>query len=49
MVRKGKPSERETESLLMAAQNNAIRTNYVKTKVDNTQQNNKYSLCEIQI
>ena len=28
---------RETESLLIAAQNNAIRTNHIKAKIDNTQ------------
>ena len=26
--------KRETESLLIAAQNNAIRTNYIKEKID---------------
>ena len=36
---------RETESLLKAAENNAKRTNYVKAKIDKTQQNNKYRLC----
>ena len=35
----------ETESLLIAAQNNAIRTNYVETKIDNMRQNRKYRLC----
>ena len=29
--------KRETKSLLIAAQNNAIRTNYIKTKIDKTQ------------
>ena len=29
----------ETESLLIAAQNNAIRTNNIKTRIDKTQQN----------
>ena len=28
--------KKETESLLKAAQNNAIRTNYVKVKIDKT-------------
>ena len=28
----------------MAAQNNAIRTNYVKAKIDKTQQNRRYGL-----
>ena len=36
-LRKGK-IKRETESLLIAAQNNAIRTNYVKAKINQTQQ-----------
>ena len=31
--------KRETESLLIAAQNNAIRTDYDKAKIDKTQQN----------
>ena len=35
---------RETESLLITAQNNAIRTNYNKAKIDNTQQNSKCRL-----
>ena len=35
----------ETESLLMAAQNNAIRTNHIKARLDKTQQNNKSRLC----
>ena len=35
----------ETESLLTAAQNNAIRTNYVKAKIDKTPQNSKCRLC----
>ena len=30
--------KRETESLLILAQNNAIRTNYIKVKIDNMQQ-----------
>ena len=36
---------RETESLLIPTQNNAIRTNYIKAKIDNTQQNSKFKLC----
>ena len=43
-LRKGN-LKRETESLLQAAQNNAIRTNYVKAKIDKTQQNSKCWLC----
>ena len=34
--------KRETESLLIAAQNNAIRTNYVKAEIDNWQENSKF-------
>ena len=35
---------RETESLLIAAQNNAIRTNYVKAKIDKAQQISRCTL-----
>ncbi len=35
----------ETESLLIAAQNNAIRTNHTKARIDKTQQNSKCMLC----
>ena len=38
------PTKRETESLLIAAQINAIRTNYIKAKIDDKQQNNRCSL-----
>ena len=31
--------QRETESIFIEAQNNAIRTNYIKAKTDNTQWN----------
>ena len=37
--------KRETESLLIAAQNNAIRINHIKAKIDKTQQNSKCWLC----
>ena len=37
--------KRENEYLLMAAENNAIRTNYFQAKVNITQQNNKSGLC----
>ena len=37
--------KRETESLLIAAQNNAIRTNHIKAKIDETQQHSKCRLC----
>ena len=37
--------KRETESLLIAAQNNAVRTNHIKARIDKTQQNSKCRLC----
>ena len=43
-LRKGK-LERETESLLKAAQDNAIRTNHIKARIDKRQQNSKCTLC----
>ena len=43
-LRKGN-LKRETKSLLMAAQNNAIRTNHIKARIDKTQQNSKCRLC----
>ena len=36
--------EREAESFLIAAQNNAIKTNYVQAKIDKSQQNSKCRL-----
>ena len=36
---------RETESLLIAAQDNAIKTNNIEAKIDKTQQNNSRWLC----
>ena len=36
--------KRDTESLHMAAQNNAIRTNHIKERIDKTQQNSKCRL-----
>ena len=42
-LRKGNINS-ETESLLMAAQNNAIRTNHIKARIDKTQQNRKCGL-----
>ena len=44
MVSKEKP-KRETESFLIAEQNDTIKTNDIKVKIDNTQQNSKYRLC----
>ena len=43
-LRKGN-LKKETEYLRIAAQNNALRTNYVTAKIDMTQQNSKYRLC----
>ena len=37
--------KREIESLLIAAQNNAIRTNHIKTRIDKAHQNSKCRLC----
>ena len=37
--------KRETESLLIAAQNNTVRTHYIKARIDKTQQNSKCRLC----
>ena len=36
--------KREIEFLLIAAQNNAVTTNYIKVKIDKTQQNSNYRL-----
>ena len=43
-LRKGN-RKRETESLRIAAQDNAIKTNHIKAKIDKTQQNSKCRLC----
>ena len=43
-LRKGN-LKRWTESLLVATQNNAIRTNHIKARIDKTQQNSKCRLC----
>ena len=43
-LRKGN-FKREIESLLMAAQNSAIRINHIKARIDKTQQNRKCRLC----
>ncbi len=43
-LRKGN-FKRETESFRIAAQNNAIRTNQIKARIDKTQQNSRSSLC----
>ena len=44
MVRK-RNFKRETESPRIAAQNNAVRTNHIKARIDKTQQNSKCRLC----
>ena len=43
-LRKGN-FKRETESLQVAAQNNAIRTNHIKAGIDKTQSNSRCLLC----
>ena len=43
-LRKGN-FKRETESLLIAAQDSAIRTTHIKARIDKTQQNSKCRLC----
>ena len=43
-LRKGN-LKRETESFLIAAQDNATRTNHIKARIDKTQQNSKCKLC----
>ena len=43
-LRKGN-FKRETKSLLVAAQNNAVRTSHIKTRIYKTQQNSKCKLC----
>ena len=43
-LRKGN-LERDSESFLIAAQNNNIITNCIKAKIDNKQKNSKRRLC----
>ena len=43
-LRKGN-FKRETESLRIAAQNNAVITNHIKVRIDKTKQNSKCRLC----
>ena len=43
-LRKGNV-KRESESLKIAGQNSAIRTNHIKATIDKTQQNSKCRLC----
>ena len=35
----------ETESFLIAAQNNAVRTKYIKVRIDKLQQKSRYRIC----
>ena len=44
-LRKGN-LKRVTKSLLIAAQNNIIRTNYIKERIDKMQQKSKCKLCD---
>ena len=44
-LRKGN-FKRETESLLIVAQDNDARTNHSKARIDKTQQNNKCRQCD---
>ena len=37
--------KRETESLIKAAQDNAIKTNHIKARIDKTQQSSKCRVC----
>ena len=37
--------KRETDSLLKAAQNNAIRINHIKARINKTQQNSRCIIC----
>ena len=37
--------KRETESLLIVLQVNVVRTNHIKARIDQTQQNSKFRLC----
>ena len=43
-LRKGN-LKKETEFLIIAAQNNAIRTDHIKARTDKTQQNRKCRFC----
>ena len=43
-LRKGN-FKKETEALLIAAQDSAIRTNHIKARIDRTQQNSNCKLC----
>ena len=44
-LRKGN-FKKESESLLLAAQNNTIRSTHIKASTDNLQQNSRCRLCD---
>ena len=44
MTKKRKPTKKNL-NLFIAAENNGIRTNYIKGKIDNMQQNSKCIIC----
>ena len=37
--------KRETETLILVAQEQAIRTNLIKAKIDKTQEDSRYRMC----
>ena len=41
----GHDKERETETFIITAQNNAIMTNHIKARIDKMQQNSRFTLC----
>lgn len=45
MLLKGKGIKRKTESSVLEAQEQAIRTNVIKAMIDNTQKENKFRMC----
>ena len=45
-LKEGKPLKRETEALTISAQDQAIRTNFIKTMVDKSQNDPKCRICK---
>ena len=45
MAKKKGNFKRQTVSFLIATQNNAVRTNYIKARIDKAQQKSKCRLC----
>ena len=43
--KKANPKRKKNDSLLIAAQNNAIRTNNIGAKINKVQQNSNFRLC----